>query len=252
MTLQTKHIYTFILLMFLASNALGQIFLSISGIVRDKYTYQFLPNTYIELLSKNGNNKEYRTSQKGQFVIDSLEINQTYKLRFHHSGYFDESADIQIVSDTLLNLVLCRIPMQSTYFPFVGFEFNQSFLNSDNKHSLSNLIEILESNPTMVLGVIGYTDSTEADTGIVLNRMNIVRNYLIDKGIDSNRLILKKSTTPNINIFDRARVYCCDGIDHDIITEEYLKTISDIKKREEIRSMNRWVWFKVLSDDYKK
>ena len=248
-------IKTFLSLVFILGSfaVFGQKFVQLSGKVKDKQTLQLLSFTKLELWESGNIIKEGSSKQKAEFKFDSLLPHHTYLLKIHHSRYFDEVLSLQLENDTFINVYLCPWSPYIDYFPYVGFDFNQSSFKSNYQDSLWGLIETLKSNQTLVIGIIGYRDSSETEKDIVQKRMLEVKKYLIQEGIHSNRLVMEKSHKPNRNIFSELIIKNCEYYSgHELLTESYLLSIPDKKIQEELRSMNRWVWFKVLSDDYKK
>ena len=63
-------------------------------------------------------------------------------------------------------------------------------LSSSNK-GLNDVVKILQDNPELKLSIDGHTDNTgtpEKNQTLSENRANAVRDYLVSKGIDANRL----------------------------------------------------------------
>ena len=71
------------------------------------------------------------------------------------------------------------------------FEPNMIELSENSKFQADTLVDVLKQNPELSIEVFGYTDKSGIeDKNIVLskNRAKALHDYLIEKGVDSNRL----------------------------------------------------------------
>lgn len=78
--------------------------------------------------------------------------------------------------------------------PDVYFEFNTSKLNlnTDNDLTLSKILAFMREFPDLFLEITGHGISDEANVlKLSKERSKTVLDYLISKGIDKNRLVLK-------------------------------------------------------------
>ena len=97
------------------------------------------------------------------------------------------------------------------------------------------LVEVLEENPTAVLGIYGYADGRESDPlELGLARCRSVRDSLTARGINTGRLLLESmgDSAPLINDKDLAR-------------------IEDKQEVENLRQRNRRVELSIRSFDWK-
>jgi OOP family OmpA-OmpF porin len=73
----------------------------------------------------------------------------------------------------------------------VNFDFDSSKIRADSAQKLDRVVLILQDNPDVRVRVEGHTDSTGPDKynmGLSYRRAESVKNYLVSKGIDANRL----------------------------------------------------------------
>lgn len=73
----------------------------------------------------------------------------------------------------------------------IFFEFNKAELISDSHNELDRLYDILKENKNMKIEISGHTDdkgSVEYNKALSQNRAKSVLNYLVNKGISSDRL----------------------------------------------------------------
>lgn len=74
------------------------------------------------------------------------------------------------------------------------FDSNKSEINQDSKASLDKLYEIISASPNMKVEIAGHTDNVGEDAAnmrLSQNRANAVRDYLVSKGLKSDRLVPK-------------------------------------------------------------
>src|SRR5690606_33127662 len=71
------------------------------------------------------------------------------------------------------------------------FDTGQSDLKDESIAELENILELLQGNPDLKVQINGHTDNTGDDASnkaLSLKRATAVVQYLINKGIDANRL----------------------------------------------------------------
>jgi OOP family OmpA-OmpF porin len=76
----------------------------------------------------------------------------------------------------------------------VNFDFNKTTLKSESYIILFHSVLMLEENPDMVVEIGGHTDnigSEEVNMKLSNRRAQVVKDYLVSKGIDTNRLKVK-------------------------------------------------------------
>lgn len=74
---------------------------------------------------------------------------------------------------------------------YVYFDLNSSYLTTESKSLLDELIEILNNNPGVVIRVESHTDSRGADKynqWLSERRVNRTRDYLLSKGVEESRI----------------------------------------------------------------
>ena len=134
-------------------------------------------------------------------------------------------------------------------------------LRDDAKENLQQLISILNDNPNIVIELSSHTDMIgDYDANEVLSqkRAQSVVNYLIEKGIDKERLVAKGygESTPQIITPRLAKETSFK--EGDIMDETFIKKIQestdtkeDIDKIvSEANQINRRTEFKVIATDY--
>lgn len=75
---------------------------------------------------------------------------------------------------------------------YVQFETGLSNLTEDSRYQLNDLVEILNQHPNIKIEIAGHTDNVGDDAAnltLSKDRANVVRNYLVEKGINGSRLV---------------------------------------------------------------
>jgi len=122
-----------------------------------------------------------------------------YNLMVTADGYKPYKQQINIVDTGQVNDI--KIKMELVEVPKIDvvqivnnllFDFDKFYLRPESKSLLDKLFEILKTNPSIKLEFVGYTDSK--GSSIYNQKLSKLRSksavdYLIKKGIDSNRLI---------------------------------------------------------------
>ncbi len=148
--------------------------------------------TEIAIARSNPNN--------GAFSI-VLQANQQYGFRAVALNYFDDNRNLDIsdikryteIKDQ--NLYLSPIEVgQIVRLNNIFFETDKSILKPESFPELNRAVKFLSSNPNLEIEVAGHTDNVGSDSynlRLSDNRAKAVATYLIQKGIDQNRIVSK-------------------------------------------------------------
>lgn len=152
------------------------------------------------------------TTNKGEFLI-CLPSGDDYALNVSRKGYLfysenftlKEATSFEEPFETLVELL--PIPKEMTnnttdsnetstavVLKNVFFEIGAATLKNTSKAELDKLVILLQENPTMKIQINGHTDNVglpQNNQILSLNRATAVMNYLIEKGIESERLRAK-------------------------------------------------------------
>jgi OOP family OmpA-OmpF porin len=83
----------------------------------------------------------------------------------------------------------------------IYFAFNSSALNTESKATLTQLVTLMDTTPTITLEVASYTDSRGAanyNLGLSERRVKSTVDYLLEKGLNEKRLIPKALGETNL------------------------------------------------------
>src|SRR5690606_20907838 len=135
-------------------------------------------------------------SETGFYRI-ALPIQRKYGISSVADGYYSISKNLesesQYLSENLaLNLEMKQLEVGESYsLNNIFFEFGKSDLDKKSTDELKRLTRFLNSRKNISILLIGFTDEIGSDAdNLILSskRAESVYNYLIDNGIDKNRL----------------------------------------------------------------
>lgn len=136
----------------------------------------------------------------GEFLL-CLPTDRDYMLNIAHSGYLFYSDNFALSGVHHLDKPFLKdIPLkpietgQSIVLKNIFYETNSYALKSESQYELNKIVKFLNSNPDVKIEISGHTDNIgtpEYNMKLSQNRAKSVVDYLIRKGINSNRLIFK-------------------------------------------------------------
>ena len=152
----------------------------------------------------------------GEFLV-SLPVNQEYALNVSLQGYNFYSQNFNMIAkenQTAFELKIPLVPIGSdipVVLANVFFDLNKTDLRKESFVELNKLRDLLQKNPQLKIEIGGHTDTRgDAQENLVLSegRANAVKEYLIQQGIEANRLSSKGygETQPKITDSDIAKL----------------------------------------------
>lgn len=125
---------------------------------------------------------------------------QSYLFEAEANGYYPLKQQIHINdfnNDRLIEKNFYMQPLrvgQIMEFDNILFEQSESILLEESYQVLDKLVDILTRNPDMVIQLEGHTDfrgPAKANRKLSLNRVKVIRNYLLNKGVNRKRVKTK-------------------------------------------------------------
>ncbi len=185
------------------------IFLTFSGISQNTGHYSVL-NVTVTDMKKNPSpgDKIYFVSKKtGKIYSEISDDKGKFKITLPNGSEYEikiKSFD-QDMNYTAVNIadadydmefdIVISYELPKTYtLKDVHFDTGKAILKPSSYKSLNELAEFMQYKKTLKIELAGHTDSDgDADKNLVLSqrRAETVRNYLIKKGVQGNRLIAK-------------------------------------------------------------
>jgi outer membrane protein OmpA-like peptidoglycan-associated protein len=177
-----------------------------------------LPNQRVDLYLVQDNHerifiKSTTTNDNGEYFFN-LEPKKNYKIVVDNYGLFNKELSVTTTnvthSDTLHAdaMYINIIPLEPVVIKNIYYEYNKWNLTDSSKTILDNtILKIMMDNPRIVVEISSHTDSVsgeEYNMKLSQKRAESAVNYLIDKGIDKERLVAKgygksKPIAPNTN-----------------------------------------------------
>ncbi len=238
---------------------------TLSGVVYDDSTGAVLKGALVSLTGSDGTNIQDSTDEAGYYHFDKYQIleNTSYSLDITKEGYWGDKGRETTVGrntseDLVLNFRLPPIIKEPIVLPDIVYELAKWELTPQAKDSIDYLYQILVDNPTIVVELQSHTDSRPIgitnDTLSYRRALSVV-NYLIDKGIEADRLEAKGygERVPRTLETDRVSMY--RGKEYKftagtVLTDEFINSLSTTGEKEAAHQLNRRTTFLILRDDY--
>ena len=231
--------------------------ISLNGSVKEDVTKKPILQATILSIGSKKDTIRLVTDKTGNFNIPNEKLleNNTYTFNFSRENYFNKKAEVSILkiekdSVYVVNILLQPIPEKPIVLPDIYYETNKWELLPQYQDSLTSLIQTLKDNPKMVIELASHTDSrasTEYNDTLSLKRAESVVKFLVEKGINKQRLIAKGSGENIPRVLTTTIIK--DGFRFEkgtILTEAFILAIPDPKKREAAYQLNRRTEFKVI------
>lgn len=172
----------------------------IKGKVFDKKTNVGLPCT-VELfdLYNQKDVSSIQTDEEGNYLI-TLPAGKEYGFNVNRKGFLFHSDHFALNQENSDHSHEINIPLQpiepgaSVILKNIFFDNNQYHLQSTSYSELDKLVWLLQENKKIILQISGHTDnvgSKENNNKLSQQRAQAVAQYLVSKGIASNRLVAK-------------------------------------------------------------
>ena len=227
----------------------------------------------ITVSDKEGNSFVVKSDASGNFAIEKgkLEENKSYKLNMSRKKFLNAIGDVSTEGLSLndyskikeerqyvksFSLTLKMDPIEvPIVLPNVFFDLAKWELREESKVALDTVYNILRRNPTITIGLRSHTDYRDSDASndaLSLKRAQSCVNYLIEKGIASDRLTaVGMGEKEPFTIPAEYKGYGSDKFTSgDRLTESFIRKLGSKDDQEIANQINRRTDFKVLSDEY--
>jgi peptidoglycan-associated lipoprotein len=235
---------------------------AITGKIRDAATLLPLPKQRILLINEADTFKVI-SDIEGRFIIgeDDLKEDADYTILVKRDNYFTKKIPVStsgVKKDYtwIVNVDLATIPETPVLLPEIRYDLDKWDLLPQYQDSLLMLVKTLEDNPKLQIELRAHTDAratNKYNEELSQKRAQAVVDFLIQKGIDSERLIPRGygKTSPRVmeKDFTSGILTIPKGT---ILNEDYLDSIKKSDQKEIVHQLNRRTEFFVLSKNYQK
>ena len=171
--------------------------ITLKGTVVEKDSEDTLQDAQVILINKRTNATDtIRTGADGSFTFD-LDAETEYVIKGDKERYAQEEKTFNTYGTTESRVIrevlaLKKLGLDVTVDLYnIYFDFDRSFIRRDASTDLDTLYKILNENPNISVEIGAHTDSRGSDIyneKLSQRRAQAVVDYLIEKGIDRNRL----------------------------------------------------------------
>jgi len=200
---------------FVQETAIKSCSQTILGEVKDSNTNNIVIDAVVNIFDDEGKwLNRFSTKGDGKFKIKLNKCEKNYKLEATKKNYNKDFADIiyapnkevhevtmHIVADEIIAEVLptpkkpldVNIPEEELYLDVknINFILNKYNIRKTSAEELNKVIKIMKENPTFVVEFGAHTDTRgpdEYNMELSIMRANEVIKYIVNKGIDYNRI----------------------------------------------------------------
>lgn len=240
------HIYSFVN---------PEIVQSVKGWVYEQEGYE-LPAAQVYMIGSDGTNLKLGVKSDGSFEKE-LTPGVEYMFLATCKGFLNHKEDLKVVPMTDSHEYVLQFPLASITAPVlidnIFYDFNKATLRPESQTALDELVKLLNENPNVTIELSSHCDykgSSAYNKLLAQRRAESVVNYLVDKGIASDRLSpvgygKEKPKTIRKKLTEKL-TWLKEG---DVLTEEFIKKL-DPEKQEICNQLNRRTEFIVLRTTY--
>jgi peptidoglycan-associated lipoprotein len=230
---------------------------NVTGLVKDEKTGTSIPGSIVQLIASDGSNLQAETGNSGDFRF-ALKADVDYIFLASKRGYLNgkekETTKGQEKSREFMVTILLTAIDKPIELPNILYDFGKWDLRPESMVSLDKLVETLLDNPNVTIELMSHTDSRDTEAynqDLSQKRAQVVVQYLIDKGIEAERLSARGYGESTPKTVDAAIIaqnpFLKAG---SILTEQYINSLAGEEQKEIAHQINRRTEFRVLRTDY--
>jgi len=231
---------------------------SIAGLVLNEKDEMPLDSANVRLIGSEGTNLEYTTDSTGRFSFN-LKPETDYILvsikRKFLNGKIRETT-VGIPDSRNFEVTLTMAPIEKPIeLPNILYDLAQWDLRPESMVALDGLIETLDDNPNITIELMSHTDirpfRTMSNLVLSQNRAQSVVDYLIENGIDPDRLKARGYGPEVPRVADESTMSLYEFVaTGDTLNKEFIDSLSNTDQQEIVHQLNRRTEFRVLSTDF--
>ena len=231
---------------------------NLTGIIKDCKTDEIVVGAKVLLKGSDGTSLETLSEADGSYKF-KLQPNTDYQIscskeKFLSGNGGESTKGLEDNKDFKVDLCMDAIK-EPIELPNIEYSLGKWDLRPESMVSLDKLVETLNNNPNIVIELGSNTDFRDTDQRndtLSQRRAQSVVNYLIEKGIESDRLVAKGYGERNPKKVDKKLAERYSGFlkDGDILNEKFIKSLSTVEEQEVCHQANRRTEFRVIREDY--
>jgi peptidoglycan-associated lipoprotein len=230
---------------------------SVTGLVKDEKTGAPITGSLVELIASDANSLQSETGTGGDFKF-TLKPDVDYIMVASKRGYLKgkdkETTKGQEKSREFMVTILLTPIDNPIELPNILYDFGKWDLRPESMVSLDKLVETLIDNPNVTIELMSHTDSRDTEEynqDLSQKRAQVVVQYLIEKGIEPERLAAKGYGESSPKVVDAAitaqNPFLRTGT---TLSEQFINTLGNDEQKEIAHQINRRTEFRVLRADY--
>lgn len=231
---------------------------NLTGLVINERNQRPLGGVDVRLIGSDGTSLESKSDSTGNFSF-KLKPETDYLVVAFKRGYLNgkvRETTMGLEESRDFNVSLVLSPYEKPIeLPNILYDLAKWDLRPESMVALDELVETLEDNPNITIELMSHTDvrpfRAMSNLELSQNRAQSVVDYLITKGIASDRL-KARGYGPDVPRVVDAKIaqqysFLQQG---DTLTKEYIEKLPNDQNREIAHQLNRRTEFRVLSSDY--
>lgn len=236
---------------------LPPISINISGTIIDSKTQKPLQDAIVKLLGNDGSTLNSQTNLDGTFKF-MMKPNTDYIVIGTKKGYLNGKYKLNTFEIKQSKEYNAKIELTSyerpVEVPNIFYDFNKWELNPKSTAALDMLIETLNDNPSIIIELGSHTDSrgtVEYNYNLSQKRAQAVVDYLIEKGVPTERLRAKGYSSSTPKIVDEAMAKQYPFLKAGTaLNEQIISSLTNDEQKDIAHQLNRRTEFKVISSTY--
>lgn len=230
------------------------------GTVVDLETKKPLAGAKVKLIGSDGTTHEITTDDNGFFAFETngneryIKPNTSYQIIVSKDGYLNAKGKESTIgyneSKKFQHIYELQPIAKPIVLPEIVYEYNKATLTDQAKDSLEYLYKIMIDNPNIVIELRSHTDFRGSDNynlKLSQKRAESAVNFLIEKGIEPDRMVAKGYGEKMPRVLDRDMGPFKKGT---VLSESFIKSLKDPEQIEYAHQLNRRTEFTVLRTDY--
>jgi outer membrane protein OmpA-like peptidoglycan-associated protein len=232
-----------------------EIIQTVKGWVYEQDGYE-LPQALVYMVGNDGTNLKLNVKGDGSFTQE-IKSGVDYVLLGTCKGFLNHQEYIKVEPVKKSEEYVLQFPLASITAPVlidnIFYDFDKATLRPESTAALDQLVTLLNENPNVTIELSAHTDykgSAEYNKRLSQRRAESVVRYLTEHGIVNERLtpvgygkeqpkLIRKKVAERYPFLK----------ENDVLTEEYVKTLSE-EQQEECNQLNRRTEFRVLRTTY--